>query len=115
IPQTGPGILRQIFGPIASRVWPGRRPLMFRLLFVLTVGKLIAWPIRRRFRAFERAAQNPARTQAALLREILALQAGTQFGRDHSFATIKSIADYRKQVPVGPYEYVQPYIEKVQR
>ena len=88
---------------------------MLRLLFLHTVGKLIAWPIRRRFRAFERAAADPQRTQEQLLRRTLALQADTQFGRDHGFATIQTVADFRKQLPVAPYEYVQPYIDKVQR
>ena len=28
---------------------------------------------------------------------------------------VRTIADFRKQVPVAPYEYVAPYIEKVQK
>src|SRR5262249_50839038 len=88
--------------------------MMLRLAFVLTVGKLIAWPIRRRFRALERAAADPRSAQEYLLRQILALQTDTQFGRNHGFAKIQNLVDFRRQVPVAPYEYVQPYIEKVQ-
>ncbi|MFL5340825.1 MAG: GH3 auxin-responsive promoter family protein, partial [Gemmataceae bacterium] len=88
---------------------------MLRYLAVYTVGKLVAWPIRRRLRAFDRLTREPQRVQEQLLREFVALHADTQFGRDHGFSTIKSVADFRKQVPVAPYEYVQPYIEKVQR
>src|SRR5262245_53098956 len=88
--------------------------MMLRLAFVLTVGKLIAWPIRRRFRALERAGADPRSTQENLLRQILARQTDTQFGRNHGFAKIQNLVDFRRQVPVAPYEYVQPYIEKVQ-
>ena len=88
---------------------------MLRVLTVYTVGKLIAWPIRRRFRAFERATLEPQRVQEELLLSILRQQADTQFARDHGFAAIRRVEDFRKQVPVAPYEYVHPYIEKVQR
>src|SRR5262245_6149735 len=86
---------------------------MFRKLFILTVGKLIAWPIRRRIRAFDCAAHDPERTQRELLLSIIRKQEDTQFGRDHQFSRIRTISDFRRQVPVAPYEYVQPYIDKV--
>lgn len=88
---------------------------MLRLLFIHTIGKLIAWPIRRRFRHFDAQAQQPRETQEALLRQIVAYHAGTQFGRDHRFEQIRTVADFRRHVPVAPYEYYQPYIERVQR
>src|SRR5205823_6743065 len=53
--------------------------------------------------------------QSELLARILVVQKDTQFGRDHHFADINTVADYRRNVPVAPYEYVAPYIEKVQR
>lgn len=88
---------------------------MLRLLFINTVGKLIAWPIRRRLRAFDRACQDPQAVQEALLRQIIAYQADTGFGRDHGFAGIQTAADFRRQVAIGPYERLQGYIEQVQR
>lgn len=88
---------------------------MFRLLMVHTIGKLIAWPVRRRIRAFDRDCLDPRPVQEELLRSVIALQSDTQFGRDHGLARVKTIEDFRRQVPVAPYEYYQPYIEKVQR
>jgi hypothetical protein len=88
---------------------------MFRQLFILTVGKVIAWPIRRRLRAFDLAVESPEAVQQELLRSILRHQADTQFGRDHYFADIRSLAEFRRNVPVAPYEYVEPYIERVKR
>ena len=88
---------------------------MFRFLLIYTVGKLIAWPVRRRIRAFDGECFEPQRMQDDLLREIVALQGDTQFGRDHRFAQIRTVDDFRRQVPVAPYEYYQPYIEKMKR
>ncbi|HEV3143385.1 MAG TPA: GH3 auxin-responsive promoter family protein, partial [Gemmataceae bacterium] len=88
---------------------------MLRVAFVYTLGRLLAWPIRRRLYEFDRLAQDPQVVQEALLKEIIATQADTGFGRDHGFSTIRTIANFRRQIPVAPYEYVQPYIEQVQR
>jgi hypothetical protein len=38
---------------------------------------------------------------------------GSRFGTDHGFASIKSIEDYRRQVPVSGYDYFAPYINGV--
>ncbi len=37
----------------------------------------------------------------------------TAFGRDHGFASIRSVADFRAQVPVRTYEDHRPYINRV--
>jgi len=88
---------------------------MLRIALIYTVGKLVAWPTRRRIRAFNAGCADPRQTQEALLHSIISLQTDTGFGRDHHFGEIRSIEDFRRQIPVAPYEYVQPYIEKVQR
>lgn len=85
-----------------------------RFLFRM-VGKLVALPVRRKLRHFEEATHSPGRLQAELLRSILAGQADTDFGRDHDFARIASAADFRRQVPIAPYEYVEPYIARVRK
>jgi hypothetical protein len=82
---------------------------------LVRIGRLIALPIRRRMARFERDCHDPARVQADLLRRILARQSATAFGRDHHFASIRTAADYRRHVPVAPYEYVEPYVERVKK
>lgn len=82
---------------------------------LIRLGRVAAWPIHRRIARFVRACDNPAAVQQALLFDILRRQATTAFGRDHRFADIRTIADFRKHVPVAPYEAVEPYIERVKR
>src|SRR5437868_5875698 len=69
-------------------------------------------PVRRRLNAFERATHHPRAVQEALLQRILRTAADTAFGRDHHFAA-SGVADFRKNVPVAGYEYVEPYIRRV--
>ena len=60
-------------------------------------------------------ATTPSIPKETLLRHILADHADTSFGRDHGFASNPSVADYRRQVPVAPYERLGPYIDRVRR
>jgi hypothetical protein len=77
--------------------------------------KAIARPLYRKFAAFEAACQDPRRTQEELLRGILSYHADTAFGVDHGFAGIRTVADYRRQLPVAPYEHFEPYIRRVMK
>jgi hypothetical protein len=84
-----------------------------RWLFLNVLGKAVAFPVRRRLNAFESATHHPRDMQDALLRRILAYHSDTDFGRAHRFADIKSLEDFRRQLPISNYEYVEPYIKKV--
>jgi GH3 auxin-responsive promoter len=86
------------------------------LRFLLVrVGKVIATPVRRQLARFEAATHSPREVQEALLRDILAFQANTGFGRDHRFASAQTVEDFRRRVPVAGYEYVEPYLARVRR
>ncbi len=88
--------------------------MSLKRFLLVRLGRLLTYPVRRQLRQFEVACQNPEAVQTALLLSIIRKQADTQFGRDHKFGAITTVADYRANVPVAPYEYVAPYIEKVQ-
>ena len=49
---------------------------------------------------FEQAVRDVEGAQAAKLREIVDRNADTDYGRKHGFASIRTIEDYRKAVPV---------------
>ncbi len=88
--------------------------MSLKRFLLVRLGRLLTYPVRRQLRQFEVACQHPEAVQSELLFRILRTQADTQFGRDHSFDAITTVAEYRHNVPVAPYEYVAPYIEKVQ-
>lgn len=87
--------------------------MSLKRFLLVRVGRLISYPVRRQLRLFEAACQEPEAVQTERLLAILRKQTSTAFGRDHKFASVSAVADYRKRVPVAPYEYVAPYIERV--
>lgn len=91
------------------------KTLASRLVAFWPVRKLITWPIRRQLDQFEAATQRPREVQEALWRQIIQQHATTAFGRDHGFAQIRQLEDYRRQVPVAGYERLEPYVERVRR
>src|SRR5262249_57540191 len=72
-----------------------------------TLGRLIAIPVRRKLRHFFRATEDCAGVQHELLRRILARQTDTAFGRDHHFASIRTVEDYRNNLPVVGYDALE--------
>lgn len=82
---------------------------------LVRLGRLLTLPVRRKLRHFEAACENPEAVQTALLLSIIRKQTDTGFGRDHRFDAIRSIADFRHNIPIAPYEAIAPYIERVQQ
>ena len=67
----------------------------------------LRWP---KFRAL---LDDAARQQEEWLLNRVALCRDTKFGRDHGFGEIRSVADFRKRVPISRYDYFAPYIQAV--
>ena len=65
------------------------------------------------WRSFDRATRDPDATQLHLLQRILKSNAETAFGRDHNFSSINSFEDYRSAVPLGDYEAVRPWVDRI--
>ena len=88
---------------------------MFKQLLMNLAGRVIARPIRRKVRAFIAATHDPKSFQDQLLRQIITKQSATAFGRDHGFSSATTFDEFRRQVPLAPYEYVAPYIERLKK
>ncbi len=77
------------------------------------IHKLLAKKAEAERAKFDRLATDPARTQRELLLSTLRREAETGFGRDFHFAKVRSVADFRKHVPILKYEDLEPYIERI--
>jgi hypothetical protein len=88
---------------------------VLQFLLNKVVLKAVAIPVRRRLNQFEAATTDPRRVQEAVLRDILAAQQATGFGRDHHFSTLKTVEDFRRVLPVAGYEAVEPYMARVRK
>ena len=60
-----------------------------------------------------RSAERPMEQNEALLRKIIKKNRSTEFGRLHGFDKIRSIEDFRKNVPVSGYEDYVAYIDRM--
>lgn len=84
-----------------------------------TLRHYIGFFVRRRMKraadAFHVAAQSPRETQTRVLHELLRLNAGSAFAGEHRFDEIRTVADFRRHIPVSDYEYFRPYIERVKQ
>ncbi len=57
-----------------------------------------------KYRYSKLESQHPVKTQQDQLLSLVAKATNTKFGRDHSFASIKTVEDFQKQVPLRKYE-----------
>jgi hypothetical protein len=53
--------------------------------------------------------------QESVFRQLIKGASHTEFGKEHHFKDIQSIADFAQAVPVRDYETISPYIEKIKQ
>jgi hypothetical protein len=79
---------------------------------MITQQLYLTW-LRHRLRRFVSNTRRAREFQhAALLRKI-SRNASSDFGRDFGFASIRTAADFRRQVPILTYEDHHPYVSRV--
>ena len=52
--------------------------------------------------------------QQAVLLDIVRRNAQTEYGRQHGFESIRSVEDFRKQVPLGDWTSFEPYAQRME-
>ena len=78
------------------------------------IVKASAFVTGRLWSRWEKLCADPATVQNRLLLDIIQRNRATAFGKDHGFAAIANLADYRKQVAIGDYERLRPYVERAE-
>ncbi|MBX2963796.1 MAG: GH3 auxin-responsive promoter family protein [Cyclobacteriaceae bacterium] len=56
---------------------------------------------------------NPVLYQQKTMQDIVQQARHTVFGRDHQFESINTYDDFKKLVPIGDYEDLKPYVERI--
>lgn len=104
------GFLEQMFTPFRT----GNGVMTKRGLRRRLVDLVVAMSLRlaRAVEGCRLAAMlhDPMREQRRLLMRLLRENADTTFGRQHGFAEIKTIEEFRARVPVSDFEALRPYI-----
>lgn len=71
------------------------------------------WTCYREARAFRRAAHAVAQTQETVLRNLLAANRDTTFGKHHGFGSIASPRDYQRRLPLSTYDSYASFIREI--
>ncbi|MEO9965517.1 MAG: GH3 auxin-responsive promoter family protein [Reichenbachiella sp.] len=58
-------------------------------------------------------ASRPVESQESIKTAIVKKASETAFGKDHGFKDIKSYEDFKRAVPVGDYEVIRPYVDRI--
>jgi len=58
-------------------------------------------------------ANKPVQTQQKVFKYLIQTAKNTTYGKDHNFASIKSVEDFRRNVKISDYEGVRAYVEKI--
>ncbi len=66
-----------------------------------------------KYRRWVRKTRKLRRVQRKILFDRIERNRDSQFGRDHGFREIASLADFRARVPITTYEDYEPYINKM--
>jgi len=79
-----------------------------------SIKSLLAIPFAKKVRkSVLKWVNNPIETQEKVFHALIKDAAKTQFGKDHSFESITTHADFINHVPVRDYEALKPYVERV--
>jgi hypothetical protein len=76
------------------------------------LNSILAWVMKKRIHQIELFMKYPSEVQEELMKKLLYVARGTEFGRSHGFEEIPGYDDFRRQVPIRTYEEMFPYIER---
>ena len=73
----------------------------------------LKWLLQRRLPRIEAMKKDPGAVQQRVFSQLIQAGKRTQWGRQYQYKSIKTVADFQRQVPVSNYEDLFPYIERV--
>ena len=79
------------------------------------VGSVVRSTIRRNAREFLKATENCRDTQQRVLHDLLKLNDGSRFQREHGLHHVRTVDDFRGRLSIADFEYFRPYIEDVKQ
>ena len=86
---------------------------MFRKELNRAAMRIMVLKGKRSLQQLEKASMTPMEINNALLKKILKDNQDTEYGKEHHFSEIKSLEEFRRNVPISEYEDFAPYIERM--
>lgn len=79
----------------------------------MALNTVFSWFITKRTHQIDLFMKYPIEVQEELFYYLIEEAGATRFGFDHNFQQIKTIDDFKKNVPIRTYEQFRPYIDKI--
>ncbi|MBA6155895.1 GH3 auxin-responsive promoter family protein [Tenacibaculum sp. S7007] len=79
------------------------------------INSIISWFLKKRKHQVELFLKYPIDVQNELLIKLLNTAKNTEFGKQHSFSSIKNYTDFSNNIPIQKYESIEPLIERCRR
>ena len=76
---------------------------------------IFSWYIKKRLHQIELFLKYPIEVQQETLLKLLKFARNTEFGKKYDFNSIKSVYDFKKNIPISTYEDIEPTIEKIKK
>ncbi|QJD78106.1 GH3 auxin-responsive promoter family protein [Spirosoma rhododendri] len=73
----------------------------------------LKWLLQRRLPRIEAMMKDPGAVQQRTFSQLIRSGTRTEWGKQHQYKSIRSVADFQRQVPISSYEDLFPYIERV--
>jgi GH3 auxin-responsive promoter len=71
------------------------------------------WFFKSRLKEIESLKKNPIDAQQALVEELVSTAKDTEWGKKYHYESIRTIAEFQKNIPISSYEDMSPYIERM--
>ena len=79
------------------------------------INSIISWFLKKRKHQVELFLKYPVDVQNELLQKLLNTAKNTEFGKAHTFSSIKDYTDFSSKVPIQKYESIEPLIERCRK
>ncbi|MFO8066657.1 MAG: GH3 auxin-responsive promoter family protein [Bacteroidales bacterium] len=79
------------------------------------LNKVLSWFLKQRISQIEHFKENPIEVQENLFKKLIVSAKNTEWGKKYDYASIKTIKDFQSRVPVGDYDDVKPYIDRLRK
>lgn len=86
---------------------------MFKDSAVDVIMRIIALKGKQSLKGLEKYSKEPMKVNSDLLKKILKENKNTEYGKLHNFDKIRTVEDFRKNIPITGYDDFAPYIERM--
>jgi hypothetical protein len=78
-------------------------------------NSIVSYVIKKRNHQIDFFRKFPLEVQKDLFFDLIDKAKNTEWGKQHNYSKIKTIADFKKNVPIQSYETLKPYIERIRK